>query len=587
MRPDPRRVLVAVVVVAALGLPAVVSQVDLAVLFGVLVTAMAALGLDLLVARTGELSLAHGAFLGVGAFAAINVGGRGAPWPLAVVAAVVMTAAIATVVGLPSLRIRGLQVAIATLAFQDAAEKYLFNREEVTAGDRQLPRPSVLRSDTRLWYLALAALVVVLVVRRRVATTRSGRAFVAVRDIGDRARCFGVEPGRTKLLAYALSGAIVGLAGALLAIREGTIGTAIDPFKLLESLQLVAIAVVGGAGSAAGILIAAFLVKGVPQLAGGATLRDATPILSAALLVVAVVAQPGGIGGLLESQLDRRWPRATPTGPTSADDLGAVSRPLAQRLPVRALLSAEDVSVVYGGVRAIDGVTLEMRRSEIVGLIGANGAGKSTFFNAVSGLVPATGSIRFRDVELLGLPASRRSGLGLARTFQDMGLVRAETVTENVLLAQTWLARYGPASGILALGATRSSERQLRRRAAAALDLFGLTELADERLGDLPYGTMRLVEIAGAVASGPELLLLDEATAGLGPGESHDLAGRFLALRDELGLTLMVIEHHVPVIARVCDHAYCLELGKVIAEGTPAEVTADPRVVESFLGTPQ
>jgi ABC-type branched-subunit amino acid transport system ATPase component/ABC-type branched-subunit amino acid transport system permease subunit len=577
--------LTAVVDVAALGLPALVSQVHLAVLFGVVVTAMAALGLDLLVARTGELSLAHGAFLGVGAFAAINVGGRGAPWPVAVGAAVVVTAAIATVVGLPSLRIRGLQVAIATLAFQDAAEKYLFNREEVTAGDRQLPRPSLLRSDTRLWYLALAALVAVLVVRRRVAVTRSGRSFVAVRDIGDRARCFGVEPGRTKLLAYALSGAIVGLAGALLAIREGTIGTAIDPFKLLESLQLVAIAVVGGAGSAAGIVMAAFLVKGVPQLAGGATLRDATPILSAALLVVAVVAQPGGIGGVLRSQLDRRWPRAKPAGPTSGDDLGPVSRPLAQRLPVRALLRAEDVSVIYGGVRAIDGVTLEMRRSEIVGLIGANGAGKSTFFNAVSGLAPATGSIRFRDVELLGLPASRRPGLGLARTFQDMGLVRAETVAENVLLTQTWLARYGPTTGILALGGTRSSERQLRRRAAAALDLFGLTDLAGERLGDLPYGTMRLVEIAGAVASGPELLLLDEATAGLGPSESHDLAGRFLALRDELGLTLMVIEHHVPVIARVCDHAYCLELGKVIAEGTPAHVTADPRVVESFLGT--
>ena len=244
-------------------------------------------------------------------------------------------------------------------------------------------------------------------------------------------------------------------------------------------------------------------------------------------------------------------------------------RPLSRRLPVPALLRAEGVSVVYGGVRALDGVTLEVRRGEIIGLIGANGAGKSTFFNAVSGLAPTTGSIRFRDVELVGLPATRRTELGLARTFQDMGLLRAETVERNVLLTQTWL----------------SGERAMRRRVAAALDLFGLTDLADERLGDLPYGTMRLVEIAGAVAAGPDLLLLDEATAGLGPDESQDLADRFLLLREELGLTLVVIEHHVPVIARVCDFVYCLEAGTVIAEGEPAEVTAQPRVVESFLGT--
>src|SRR5688500_18954270 len=179
---------------AAVGAVAVViptSEVRLAVLFGVLVTAIAALGLDMLVARTGELSLAHAAFLGVGAFTTINVGGRGATWVVAVVAAIAVTAAAATIVGLPSLRIRGVQVAIATLAFQDAAEKYLFTNEDVTAGDKILARPSVLRTDTRLYLLGLLALGVVLLVRRRVTTTRAGRSFVAVRDIGERSRAFG------------------------------------------------------------------------------------------------------------------------------------------------------------------------------------------------------------------------------------------------------------------------------------------------------------------------------------------------------------------------------------------------------------
>jgi ABC-type branched-subunit amino acid transport system ATPase component/ABC-type branched-subunit amino acid transport system permease subunit len=567
VRPDARRIATGAAALVAVVLPAFLSDVDLAVLFGVAVTAIAALGLDVLVARAGELSLAHAAFLGVGAFTAINIGGRGAPWPLAVLGAIAMTALAATIVGLPSLRIRGLQVAIATLAFQDVAEKYLFNREDITAGDKVLDRPSLLETDTRLWYLALVSLVAVLAVRSRIAATRTGRSFAAVRDLQGRARAFGVEPGRTKLLAYAISGAVVGLAGALLATREGTIGTAIDPFKLLESLQLVAIAVVGGAGSAAGIIAAAFLFKGLPQLTGGDQLRDLMPIASAALLVAAVVLQPNGVGGVLDKLVPQRRRRTT-EAPVDID-LADVPRPLSRRLPVPALLRAEDVSVVYGGVRALDGVTLEVRRGEIIGLIGANGAGKSTFFNAVSGLAPTTGSIRFRDVELIGLPATRRTELGLARTFQDMGLLRAETVERNVLLTQTWL----------------SGERAMRKRVAAALDLFGLADLADERLGDLPYGTMRLVEIAGAVAAGPDLLLLDEATAGLGPDESQDLADRFLLLREELGLTLVVIEHHVPVIARVCDFVYCLEAGTVIAEGEPAEVTAQPRVVESFLGT--
>ena len=585
MLSDLRRWLPVAAAVLAVAVVIPTSEVRLAVLFAVLVTAIAALGLDMLVARTGELSLAHAAFLGVGAFTAINVGGRGATWGVAVIAAVVVTAAVATVVGLPSLRIRGLQVAIATLAFQDAAEKYLFTNEDVTAGDKILARPSAFRTDTRLYLLGLVALGVVLLVRRRVTDTRAGRSFVAVRDIGERSRAFGIEPGPTKLLAYALSGAIVGLAGALLATHEGTIGTATDPFKLLESLQLVAIAVVGGAGSAPGIIIAAFLVKGLPQLTGGDFLRDWTPIISAGLLVVAVVVQPRGVGGVLGDLLDRILPkRARPSPAVEGVDLAHVDRPIALRLPVPALLRAREVSVTYGGLRALDRLTMEVRRGEIVGLIGANGAGKSTFFNAVSGFAPTTGSIRYRDVNLMRTRPAGRTALGAARTFQDMGLVRAETVAENLLLAQTWLADYPSALGILGLGSTIRRERDLRRRAHAALEVFGLRELAGERLGDLSYGTMRRVEIASAVAAGPDLLLLDEATAGLGPEESHALAGTFLDLREELGLTLVVIEHHVPVIARVCDYAYCLESGALIAEGTPADVTADPAVIASFLG---
>jgi ABC-type branched-subunit amino acid transport system ATPase component/ABC-type branched-subunit amino acid transport system permease subunit len=575
------------------------GNVKLSILVTVVVVAMTALGLDILVARTGELSLAHAAFLGVGAYTAINVGSRGAPWWVAILVAVAVTSAAATVAGLPSLRIRGLQVAITTLAFQVFAEQFLFTRRDVTAAGRELSRPQFLQSDVRLYTFALAALAIVLLVRYRLGATKGGRVFLAVRDIGDRSRTFAIEPGPNKLLAYALSGAIVGLAGGVLAIKEGSI-SANDPFLLFESLLLVAIVVVGGAGSAAGIITAAVIIKGVPQFASNipGTNIDADrfmPMISAALLVIAVVAAPEGIGGAyrrIGRLLDRGTPKPDPAAhavdgrvaATHAETLRAVPRSLSLRMPVPALLEARDVTVEYGGVTALDRVSLEVRRGEIVGLIGANGAGKSTFFNAVSGLAPVTGSLKFRGVELVGRRASRRSAIGIARTFQDLGLVRAESVIENVLLAQTWLARYPAAAGIVGLGGVVSTERELRSRAGLALELFGLEHLAHERLGDLPYGTMRMVEIAAAVAVGPDILLLDEATAGLGPQESHALGDRFVAVRDELGITLVIVEHHVPLIVRVCDYAYCLESGCLIAAGKPAAVVDEPEVIASFLG---
>jgi len=601
----PSRALAVAAVAAAFVGSLLLGDVKLSILVGVVAVAIAALGLDLLVARAGELSLAHAALLGIGAFTTINAGDRGWPWPLAIGAGIAVTAAAATIAGLPSLRIRGLQVAITTLAFQVFAEAFLFSRDDVTAAGRTLDRPAMLEGDVQLFLFSVACLALVLLVRRRVGVTKSGRAFGAVRDVEARAVCFGIVPGSTKLLAYALSGAIVGLAGGVLAMKAGSI-SAKDPFLLLESLQLVAIVVVGGAGSAAGIVTAAVLVKALPQFYSTIPIVDlradrVVPIVSAALLVLAIVAEPQGIGALYRAigrvadrVLRPGGARAAPEPRPRFVDLAAatghagalrdVPRDLRLQMPVRALLETTEVRVQYGGIIAIENVSIEVRRGEIVGLIGANGAGKSTLFHAVSGLAPATGSIRYRGVELVGAPPSRRSALGVARTFQDMGLVRADTVRENVLLAQTWLAPTPAGVSILGLGTSVNEERELRRRADLALELFGLAHLADERLGDLPYGTMRTVEIASAVAAGPDLLLLDEATAGLGPDESHALGDRMLALRDVLGVTLVVIEHHVPVISRVCDYVYCLESGVQIAEGSPAHVIAQPQVVESFLG---
>jgi branched-chain amino acid transport system permease protein len=598
---DLRRVSSGTVLVLALLAPLVLDLAQTSIVTTALFLAIVALGLDVLLGTTGQLSIAHAALYGVGTYAALGLGTRGVPWPLAFLGAALTAAAVSVLMGLPSLRIRGLQVAIATLAFQVFAQQVPNKWPGVKSADKTWHRPSYLVDDTHLYLLTVGALVLVLLLLRRLNGTRGGRGLLAVRDVEARAAAFGVSTGRAKLFAYGVSGAVAGLGGSLFALQQGSV-TDLQPFILRESLLLVAVVVVGGARSPVGIIVATLLIQALPKLLGSdfeipvfGPAPLALPALLTAPLLVSIVLQPQGIGGVLRDlgakltdRGERPSPRPMPTdahaSAARARDLRDVPRPLKHRLPTPSLLVAKSVSVRYGGVQALVDLDLEVRRSEIVGLIGANGAGKSTFFNAVSGLAPTTGSIRYRDSELLALPASSRSARGVARTFQDMGLVRGDTVRENVLLAQTWLADYPAVAGLLALGGSVGTERELRRRADEALELFGLTHLADERLGDLPYGTMRIVEIASAVASGPDLLLLDEASAGLTPDEAHALGDRFQALRDELGLTLVVIEHHVPLIARTCDYCYCLESGALIAEGTPAHVVAQPRVVESFLG---
>ncbi|MBI4728527.1 MAG: branched-chain amino acid ABC transporter ATP-binding protein/permease [Acidobacteria bacterium] len=606
-RADPRRLLGLVAVAAAALLPVAIPAKAFAIAV-VLVKTTGAMSLSTLVGQAGQMSLGQGAFVGVGAFVALNLASRHAPLPVAVLGAVAAGALVAAVTGLPSLRIRGLQVAVTTLAFGVMAEKFLFGQQWFSggAGGIGVDRPVPFESDRAVYYLAFGALALAYWVDVRVRGTKAGRAFVAVRDGEPRAPSFGVEPGQAKLLAYTVSGAVAGLAGAMFTYVVGRATP--SSFNIYLSLNLVVIVIVGGVGSRIGVLASSTFLLALPELLpktiGSLNLDPGrrAPLIAAWMLVVILRALPGGLGQLLERIGNRLFgarsgaavemgadasavrPEQVATRAKEARFLRRVPRPLSLRMPSPAHLDASGVSVRFGGVQALDAVDLEVRRGEIVGLIGANGAGKTTFFNAVGGFVPAAGSVRFKGREVLASAGSSRPRFGVARTWQQMGLLTAETVEQNLLLAQHWIASYPAGVGILGFGGTPGTERQLRRRARAALAIFGLEDLAGHRVGDLPYGVMRRCEIAAAVAAGPDLLMLDEASAGLAPEEARALGDQFMALRAELGLTLLVIEHHVPLIARVTDYLYCLESGRLIAHGPPARVTSDPKVVESFMG---
>jgi branched-chain amino acid transport system ATP-binding protein len=249
------------------------------------------------------------------------------------------------------------------------------------------------------------------------------------------------------------------------------------------------------------------------------------------------------------------------------------------------VLEARRCSIRFGGVQASLDVTISAGEWEIVGVIGPNGAGKTTMFNIITGFYrPDEGSVWFKGRDVTRLGVHERAAMGMGRTFQNVGLVKAASVRENLLTAQHLQARYPAVAGMLGTPRSRASERLLRRRADALAEILGLTELMDTRVAGLPYGVLKRVELATVLGTDPDLLLLDEPTSGMGPEEAHAFGDTLLELRRTFELTVVMIEHHVPLVARVCDYVYCLNFGEMLAEGKPEVVRSHPEVVRAYLG---
>src|ERR671918_412584 len=241
------------------------------------------------------------------------------------------------------------------------------------------------------------------------------------------------------------------------------------------------------------------------------------------------------------------------------------------------VLEVRGCSIRFGGVQAARDVTLQAGEWEIVGVIGPNGAGKTTTFNIITGFYrPSEGSVWFKGREI--------TALGMGRTFQNVGLVKSATVRENLLTAQHLEAGYSALAGMVGLPSTFVAERRLGERAEVLAGILGLGDLLDTRVAGLPYGVLKRVELGAVLATDPDLLLLDEPTSGMGPEEAHAFGATLLELRREFDLTVVMIEHHVPLVAQVCDYVYCLNFGELLAEGTPDEVRSNPEVIRAYLG---
>ena len=253
-----------------------------------------------------------------------------------------------------------------------------------------------------------------------------------------------------------------------------------------------------------------------------------------------------------------------------------------QKVPV---LSSRDIGIRFGGLQALADVNVEVNEYEIVGLIGPNGAGKTTFFNCITGFyTPTSGDVYIRGQRVTDLRPDERTHLGIGRTFQQVGLVRSFTVLENLMVAQHQHIAYSTAAGLFGMPWTLEEEKVLRERSFEVLDYLGLLHLANEDLGNLSYGMLKQCEVAAVLATDPDILMLDEPLAGLGPEESDEFGARLLRMRRELGLTIVIIEHHVPFMLRVSDYVYVLNFGQVLAEGLPESIRTNKDVAEAYMG---